>query len=89
MKKQFSMLIVLLMLSLGFMAPEERTISGKVTSKEDGSPLPGVNVVLKGTTGGTVTDGQGAYLIHVPMRGGFFLHWATNPGSENRHNKSN
>jgi hypothetical protein len=35
MKKQFSMLIVLLMLSLRFMAPEERTISGKVTSKED------------------------------------------------------
>jgi Ca-activated chloride channel family protein len=73
MKKQFSMLIVLLMLSLGFMAPEERTISGKVTSKEDGSPLPGVNVVLKGTTGGTVTDGQGAYLIHVPMKGGILV----------------
>lgn len=35
MKKQFSMLIVLLMLSLGFMAPEEKMISGKVTSKED------------------------------------------------------
>ena len=73
MKKQFSMLIVLLMLSLGFMASEERTISGKVTSKEDGSPLPGVNVVLKGTTEGTVTDAQGAYLIHVPMKGGVLV----------------
>jgi Ca-activated chloride channel family protein len=73
MKKQFSMLIVLLILSLGFMAPEERTISGKVTSKEDRSPLPGVNIVLKGTTEGTVTDGQGAYLIHVPMKGGVLI----------------
>jgi len=73
MKKQFSMLIVLLTLSVGFIAPEERTISGKVTSKEDGSPLPGVNVVLKGTTEGTVTDGQGAYLIHVPMKGGILV----------------
>jgi hypothetical protein len=35
MKKQFSMLIVLLMLSLGFMASEERVISGKLVPKED------------------------------------------------------
>lgn len=30
----------------------ERTVSGKVTSTEDGSSLPGVNVILKGTTAG-------------------------------------
>jgi hypothetical protein len=35
MKKQFSMLVLPLMLSPGFMAPEERVISGKVTPKED------------------------------------------------------
>ncbi len=73
MKKQFSMLIVLLMLSLGFMAPEERMISGKVTSKEDGSPLPGVNVALKGAALGTITDAQGSYLIHVPLKGGVLV----------------
>lgn len=32
---------------------QERTVSGKVTSADDGSPLPGVNVLLKGTTNGT------------------------------------
>lgn len=38
-------------------------IRGRVTSKEDGSPLPGVNVILKGTNRGTVTDVDGNYQI--------------------------
>jgi uncharacterized protein (TIGR02231 family) len=38
-------------------------VRGKVTSAEDGSPLPGVNVVIKGTTAGTVTDARGEYSI--------------------------
>lgn len=38
-------------------------IQGRVTSSEDGSPLPGVNVVIKGTNIGTVTDAAGNYQI--------------------------
>jgi TonB family protein len=38
-----------------------KTISGKVTSADDGSPLPGINVILKGSTIGTVTDLEGNY----------------------------
>lgn len=49
---------------------QERTVTGKVTSAEDGSSLPGVNVVLKGTTTGTVTDVDGNYKISVPSEGG-------------------
>ncbi len=49
---------------------QERTVSGKVTSVEDGSTLPGVNVVLKGTTNGTVTDIDGNYKLSVPADGG-------------------
>lgn len=45
---------------------QNSNISGKVTSAEDGMPLPGVNVVLKGTTTGTVTDIDGNYNINVP-----------------------
>ncbi|MEO7990679.1 MAG: SusC/RagA family TonB-linked outer membrane protein [Chryseolinea sp.] len=41
------------------------TISGKVTSKSDGSPLPGVNVFLKGTSTGTTTDSDGKYTISL------------------------
>ncbi len=47
-----------------------RTVTGKVTSEEDGSAIPGVNVVLAGTSTGTVTDVNGAYNISVPEEGG-------------------
>jgi TonB-dependent SusC/RagA subfamily outer membrane receptor len=49
---------------------QERVVSGKVTSTEDGSTLPGVNVVLKGTTNGTVTDADGNFKLNVPANGG-------------------
>lgn len=49
---------------------QDRTVSGRVTSTEDGSPLPGVNVVLKGTTTGTATDADGKYSLSVPASGG-------------------
>jgi TonB-linked SusC/RagA family outer membrane protein len=45
---------------------QERVVSGKVTSQEDGSPLPGVNVMLKGTSTGTVTDSEGNYRLTLP-----------------------
>ena len=46
-----------------------RKVKGKVTSSEDGSGLPGVNVVVKGTNEGTVTDAMGVYEISVPDTG--------------------
>ena len=44
---------------------QERTVTGTVTSGEDGSPLPGVNVILKGTSTGTITDLDGNFTISV------------------------
>ncbi len=41
-------------------------ITGKVTGLDEGGPLPGVSVVVKGTTTGTVTDINGNYSILVP-----------------------
>jgi hypothetical protein len=38
-------------------------VTGKVTSSEDGSPLPGVSITIKGTTKGTSTDDKGMYKI--------------------------
>ncbi len=42
------------------------SIRGTVTSKSDGEPLPGVTVLVKGTTNGTATDIDGTYRIDVP-----------------------
>jgi TonB-dependent starch-binding outer membrane protein SusC len=52
---------------------QERTVSGRVTSKEDAVGLPGVNVVLKGTTSGTVTDANGNYTLTAPASGGILV----------------
>lgn len=42
------------------------TVTGNVTAEEDGTPVPGVNVLVKGSTIGTVTDIEGKYQISVP-----------------------
>lgn len=57
---------MLLSLSAGVVFAQDRTVTGKVTSQEDGSSVPGVNVVVKGTTNGTTTDADGNYRIAVP-----------------------
>lgn len=43
----------------------EQTINGRVTDAESGDPLPGVNVLAKGTSSGTVTDVNGQYRLSV------------------------
>ncbi len=42
------------------------SVTGRVTSAEDGLPVPGVNVVVKGTTIGTVTNMNGIYSLTLP-----------------------
>ncbi len=43
----------------------QSNVSGTVTSGEDGSPIPGANILLKGTTIGTITDADGKFTIGV------------------------
>ncbi|NJN26069.1 MAG: SusC/RagA family TonB-linked outer membrane protein [Cyclobacteriaceae bacterium] len=47
-------------------ASKDITVAGIVTSQEDNGPLPGVNVLVKGTTIGTITNADGAYSLSVP-----------------------
>ncbi len=49
---------------------QDRVVTGKVSSGDDGNALPGVNVLVKGTTNGTVTDSEGKYSLTVPPSGG-------------------
>jgi Ca-activated chloride channel family protein len=73
MKKTVYVLAIMLLFSLGFISPENRTITGKVTAAEDGGALPGVNVFLKGTTTKTTTDVEGNYRIVAPASGGTLI----------------
>ncbi len=54
--------------AMAFVVRQDLTVSGKVTSVEDAEGLPGVNVIVKGTTTGTVTDIEGNYTLRVPSR---------------------
>jgi|ADGO01.1.fsa_nt_gi hypothetical protein len=58
-------LSLLVLLSITSFA-QTRTITGKVTNKTDGQPLPGVSVQVKGQGTGTQTDAEGNYSISVP-----------------------
>ncbi len=44
---------------------QERTVSGTVTSADDGQAFPGVNIIVKGSTVGTVSDVNGKFSISV------------------------
>ncbi len=55
-----------LVLSLVFSVfAQDKTVTGKVTSSEDGASLPGVSILVKGTSRGTVTDKDGKFSIAV------------------------
>lgn len=44
---------------------QSHKVSGRVTTSEDNQGVPGTNVVIKGTTQGTVTDGEGTYSLEI------------------------
>lgn len=64
MKKRLLGFLVLF-LAAGVTALAQRTISGRVTSG-NGAPLPGVSVLVKGTTTGSATDVDGKFSLNVP-----------------------
>jgi TonB-linked SusC/RagA family outer membrane protein len=60
----YLLLAVFMAFTMGVNA-QQKTIQGNVTD-ETGAPLPGVTVVVKGTTLGTITDVDGNYTLEVP-----------------------
>ena len=58
--------VPLLLVSVAFCFCPGKAITGKVTSKEEGGALPGVSVLVKGTTVGTITNTDGNYQLNVP-----------------------
>ncbi len=61
-------MFVFLLFATSAMA-QQRTITGTVTGKDDGLPLPGVSVKVKGAAGGASTDGSGKFSVSVPAGG--------------------
>ena len=65
MKKLLQSLFLLLFIAAQAIA-QERTVTGTVTDKLDGTPLPGVSIRATGSTAGTTTDGNGKFSLQVP-----------------------
>ncbi|MFO7873400.1 MAG: TonB-dependent receptor [Bacteroidales bacterium] len=66
MKRIFILGLMLLIMSGMQAFGQTMTISGIVTDADEGETLPGVSVVIQGTTVGTVTDSEGYYEIEAP-----------------------
>ncbi|MEP1890047.1 MAG: carboxypeptidase-like regulatory domain-containing protein, partial [Cyclobacteriaceae bacterium] len=65
MKKYLLVSVLFLIALMQVAMAQEMTVSGTVTDAETGETLPGVTVIIKGTTKGTVTDFDGNYLLNV------------------------
>ncbi|WP_347159753.1 SusC/RagA family TonB-linked outer membrane protein [Pontibacter chitinilyticus] len=61
---RFTMLALCLLIAQAGFA-QSKTVTGRITSAEDGTALPGVSVVVKGTTNGTSADAEGRYSIQA------------------------
>jgi TonB-linked SusC/RagA family outer membrane protein len=66
MKKLAMLLAFFVFVLLQIASAQTVQITGLVTSSEDGQPLPGASIIIKGTTVGTTTDFQGKYSLSVP-----------------------
>ncbi len=64
--RKFALMLVLLLLAGVQVVLAQTTITGVVTSADDGQPIPGAAVQVKGTTIGVTTDIDGRYSLRVP-----------------------
>ncbi len=69
MRFRFYALLLLFSASWVSLKAQQISISGKVVSAEDGQGMPGINIVVKGTNAGTVTDVNGAYRVNADPDG--------------------
>ncbi|GAB4038248.1 SusC/RagA family TonB-linked outer membrane protein [Spirosoma jeollabukense] len=75
MRKFYGLILwsALLAMLPGWLFAQGLRISGRVTSAQDGQPIPGVNIVVKGTTNGVSTDAAGNYTIAIPGQNAVLL----------------
>ncbi len=66
MRKLTFLLACLLLVGIGLVNAQSKSITGKVVSADDGQPVIGATVKVKGTTTGTITNTDGEFKISVP-----------------------
>ena len=64
--KNYLLACLMVLLSGAVVFAQDRTVSGKVTDADTGEGIPGVNIMIQGTTSGTVSDIDGNFTVSVP-----------------------
>jgi TonB-linked SusC/RagA family outer membrane protein len=67
MRRLTLILFLSVFVGIGSLWAQTKTITGTVTDSEDGQPIPGVSIIVKGTTIGTITDANGKYSLATPQ----------------------
>jgi TonB-linked SusC/RagA family outer membrane protein len=67
MRKLALILSLIMCIGLEAVFAQTKTITGIVTSTDDGGPIPGASIVVKGTTIGTISKFDGTYELPVPV----------------------
>jgi len=74
MRKTFTSIFFLCILLLGLSSMAQvKTITGKITSSDDGGPLPGASIKIKGTNTGTSSNSDGSFTIKAPASSSILL----------------
>lgn len=63
MKQRMTLFMAILLMGIGLSNAQVSQVTGNVMSEEDGLPVVGASVLVKGTTVGTVTDIDGNFTI--------------------------
>jgi len=74
----------IILLSALSSAAQDRTVTGNVKSEDDQQDFPGVNIIVKGTTIGAVTDADGNFSINVPSSESILVFSAIGYASQER-----
>ncbi|MDT3401960.1 SusC/RagA family TonB-linked outer membrane protein [Mucilaginibacter terrae] len=69
MKGKITFFLLVLLLHAFALKAQELQVSGKVTLKSDGAPLPGVTVTVEGGSAGVATDPNGEFSLKIPKLG--------------------
>lgn len=64
--KKLLLFVMALFFGISTLLAQTKQITGNVTSLDDGVPIPGVSVAIKGTTTGTISDANGNFTLTVP-----------------------
>jgi hypothetical protein len=64
--KRFLLTSITMLVSVALLYAQERSVSGTVTDATTGEGIPGVNVLIQGTTSGSVSDIDGKFQLEVP-----------------------